>query len=113
MEKKINRNWRIKIILGIIVICGAAIICRLFYLQIVTHKYWQSLYLGQQAGSGGDEIGSRGEIYCDNSQELKGVKSSGEFKSLAINKEEWTISAQISEIDDKEFLPRPLVASPA
>jgi cell division protein FtsI (penicillin-binding protein 3)/stage V sporulation protein D (sporulation-specific penicillin-binding protein) len=103
MEKKINRNWRIKIILGIIVICGAAIICRLFYLQIVTHKYWQSLYLGQQAGSGGDEIGSRGEIYCDNSQELKGVKSSGEFKSLAINKEEWTISAQISEIDDKEF----------
>jgi len=108
MEKKINRNWRIKIILGIIIICGAAIICRLFYLQVITHKYWQSLYLGQQAGSGGNEIGLRGEIYCDNSQELKGVKSSGELKSLAINKEEWTISAQISEIDDKELFAKTL-----
>lgn len=93
-------------ILAVIVICGAAIICRLFYLQVVTHKYWQSLDLGQQAGSGSSEIGSRGEIYCDNSQESKGVKSSGEFKSLAINKEEWTISAQVPEIADKEFFAR-------
>jgi cell division protein FtsI (penicillin-binding protein 3)/stage V sporulation protein D (sporulation-specific penicillin-binding protein) len=108
MEKKANRNWRIKLILGVIVICGAAIICRLFYLQVVTHKYWQSLDLGQQAGSGGNEIGSRGEIYCDNSQAAKGAKSSGEFKSLAINKEEWVISAQVSEIGDKEFFAKTL-----
>lgn len=98
-------------ILGVIVICGAVIICRLFYLQVVTHKYWQSLALGQQAGSGGNEIGSRGEIYCDNSQESKGVKSSGEFKSLAINKEEWTISAQVSEIGDKELFAKAINSS--
>jgi len=100
MEKRHNRNWRTNLILIFIFIFGAAIISRLFFLQILKHKLYQAQALGQQAGFT-SIVGSRGEIYCENSQQTKGVDSSGESKSLAINKEEWTISALLSEVEDK------------
>ena len=102
MKKRNNKNWRINLILIFVLICGAAIISRLFFLQVLDHKMYQSLALGQQVGFT-STMGLRGQIYCGNSQQTKGGEASGEFKSLAINKEEWTISASLSEIEDKSF----------
>jgi len=101
MEKGHYRNWRINFILIIVLILGAVIIGRLFFIQILKHKLYQAQALGQEAGFA-SIIGARGEIYCENSQQTKGVKSSGEFKSLAINKEKWTISALLNKIEDKD-----------
>ena len=41
-------NWRINIVLIIIFIFGAAIIGRLFFLQILERKLFQAQALGQQ-----------------------------------------------------------------
>lgn len=101
MEKKSNRNWRV-ISIWIIILCfGAVILGRLFFLQILNHKLFQAQTLGQQAGFS-SIVGSRGQIYCVNSQYSKGGVASGEVKNLAINKEEWTISALLKEIENKE-----------
>lgn len=99
MEKRINRSWRTNLILVFVFICGAAIIGRLFFLQILKHKLYQAQALGQQSRFA-SEIGARGQIYCSNSQETRGEKSSEEIKSLAINKEEWSIFASVLEIND-------------
>jgi len=102
MEKKFHRNWRTNLILIIIFLCGAAIISRLFFLQILNHKLYQAQALGQQAGFA-SKIGERGHIFCSNSQQNKGENSSGgEVKSLAINNNEWSIFAYMSQIEDKE-----------
>jgi len=99
MEKRNNRNWRIKIVLFFVLILGAVIISRLFFLQILNRKMYQAQALGQQAGFA-SIVGIRGQIYCENSQQSKGAQSSKEFKSLAINKEEWAISASLTQIED-------------
>lgn len=93
-------NWRIGIILFIIVIFGAAIISRLFFLQILERKLYGAQAKGQQVAFN-SIVGSRGKIFCENSQETKGVKGAGEVKSLAINKDTWTISANSTNIKDK------------
>lgn len=80
---------------------GAAIISRLFFLQILERKLFQAQALGQQTEFN-NVTGSRGQIFCQNSQETKGGESSGEVKSLAINKDSWTISANPSDISNKE-----------
>jgi cell division protein FtsI (penicillin-binding protein 3)/stage V sporulation protein D (sporulation-specific penicillin-binding protein) len=101
MEKKSNRNWRI-ILIWILILCfGAVIVGRLFFLQILTHKLFQAQTLGQQTGFS-SITGARGQIYCTNSQYTKGETASGEVKNLAINKEEWTISALLNEVEDKD-----------
>jgi len=100
MEKKSNRNWRIILISILILSFGAVIVGRLFFLQILNHKLFQSQTLGQQSGFA-QITGARGQIYCTNSQYSKGQDASGEVKNLAINKEEWTISALLSEVEDK------------
>jgi len=100
MDKKNIGNWRTKVILIFILLFGAGIIGRLFYLQVIKHKLYQAQALGQQVGFK-SIMGLRGQIYCGNSQQTKGG-SSGEFKSLAINKDEWTISAILDEIEDVE-----------
>jgi len=100
MEKRNYRNWRLNFVLILFLILGAAIISRLFFLQILDHKLYQAQALGQQAGFA-SVVGTRGQIYCENSQQAKGSTASGESKSLAINKEEWTISASLNEIEDK------------
>lgn len=96
------KNWRTNLILFFVVAAGGVIIGRLFFVQVLMNKYYTAQALGQQAGFV-SEIGSRGQIYCSNSQDTKGTGfSSDQVKSLAINKDEWTISAQVSEISDKE-----------
>jgi len=99
MKKQIN--WQVNVVLGFLVLFGAAIVSRLFFLQILEHGHYQAQALGQQVGFY-DIIGSRGQIFCENSQETKGVMGSGEVKSLAINKDNWDISVNPSEVQDKE-----------
>jgi len=107
MENKFYRNWRLKLIFAFILLCGAGIFCRLFYLQVLNHKLYQAQALGQQAGFA-SQTGNRGEIYWSNSQESKGATSSGEIKSLAINRDVWSIFASLNEIDDKEIFAKTL-----
>jgi cell division protein FtsI/penicillin-binding protein 2 len=95
------RNWRINIVLLIVLLFGAAIISRLFFLQILENKHYRAQALGQQVGFY-NITGSRGEIFCENSQETKGRYGSGDVKSLAINKDSWALTANPSEISDKE-----------
>ncbi|MBI2053882.1 MAG: hypothetical protein HYT36_00910, partial [Candidatus Staskawiczbacteria bacterium] len=95
-------NWRINAILFFIFIIGAAIVSRLFFLEVLNHKYYQAQALGQKAGFK-DILGKRGEIFFENSQGSKGAEGSGEMKSLAINKDSWTITAAVKEIEDKEY----------
>ena len=93
------KSWRINVIFIFIFIFGAAIICRLFFLQILERKLYESQALGQQT-SFNNIVGSRGQIFCENSQETKGVEASGEVKSLAINEDSWTISINPKDIKD-------------
>jgi len=94
------KNWRLNLVLIVILLFGAAVTSRLFYLQIFNHKFYQSQALGQQAGF--QEInGIRGQIFFANSQESKGASGTGETKSLAINKDSFVISVMPNEIEDK------------
>ena len=93
-------NWRINFILILVFAFGAAIIGRLFFLQILERKLYESQALGQQMDFN-DVVGSRGQIYCEDSQETKGVQGDGELKSLAINEDSWTISVNPKDITDK------------
>ena len=95
------RSWRINFILIVFFILGAAIISRLFFLQIINHKLYQAQALGQQAGFS-ETQGRRGEVFFENSQESKGSQSNGKTTGLAINKEKWIVSAMPGEIENKE-----------
>jgi len=107
--KNFLKNWRTSFILLIIIIIGAAIISRLFFVQVINHKFYQSQALGQQVGF--DKItGSRGQILCENSQQSKGAYNSGQTKNLAINKDTWTISATTDDVLDKASFAKELSA---
>jgi len=80
------KNWRVNFILLLIIIAGAAIISRLFFVQVINHKLYQSQALGQQVGFS-KVVGSRGQILCENSQQSKGAYNSGQTKNLATNKD--------------------------
>lgn len=94
-------DWRINLVLILVLIFGAAIIGRLFFLQVINRKLYESQALGQQT-SFNNIIGSRGQVFCENSQDSKGSKGSDDIKSLAINKDNWTISVNPKDIKDKE-----------
>lgn len=86
------RNLRVNFIFSFIIILGAAIISRLFYIQIINHKFYQAQALGQQAIM--EEIqGARGEIFSKDGQ-----------KSLAINEDKWFLYITSDEIEDKDKL---------
>jgi len=97
-------NWRTNIILIIILIFGAAIVSRLFFLQILERKLYEAQALGQQTNFN-NIVGSRGQIFCMTSQATKGSESSSgsseKLKSLAINKDSWIISVNPKDILDK------------
>ncbi len=97
---KKNRNLRLGIILVLIVILGAAIIGRLFLLQIKNRKLYEAQALGQQVAFD-KVVGSRGQIFAVSSQETKGKTGSGQLKTFAINKDSWIISANPENIPDK------------
>ena len=94
------KNWRTKAILLLVFISAAVIICRLFYIQVINNKFYQSQALGQQTGF--KEIqGQRGQVFFDSSEESRGEYGSGEVKSLAIDKDKWLVSAVPELINDK------------
>lgn len=95
-------NWRIYLIFGFVLFLWAAIISRLFFLQVLQYKLLQAQALGQQI-SFTTVAGPRGQIFCENSQKTKGSQGSDELKSLATNKDEWTISANTKEIENKDI----------
>ncbi|MFA6190038.1 MAG: penicillin-binding protein 2 [Candidatus Staskawiczbacteria bacterium] len=98
---KKNVSWRISFILIAIILLGTGVAARLFYLQILKHKLYEAQALGQQVDFN-PVIGPRGQIFCENSQETKGGKASGDVKSLAINKDNWTISVNPKDITNKQ-----------
>ena len=104
-------NWRVNLVLILTIIIGAAIVSRLFFLQILEHKLYAAQAFGQQVALN-NIIGSRGQIFCSTSHGDKGREassgSSGEMKSLAINKNSWTISANPKDIPDKQFFAQTL-----
>lgn len=105
-------NRRLRILLFFIFILAAIIISRLFYIQILNHKFYSALALGQQTRF--EEVqGERGEVFFENSKESNGDYGLGQVnpvrnsvsnrvKSLAINKEKWTIVAMPKDIKDKD-----------
>lgn len=103
-------NWRINIILIVVFIFGAAIVSRLFFLQILERKLFEAQAFGQQVALN-DVTGSRGQIFCTNSQETKGDQGSGEVKSLAINKDSWAISVNPRDVSDKPAFAKALSKS--
>lgn len=100
MDKKKGKNWRTNLILVLVLIFGAGIVARLFFLQILNGNYYQAQALGQQVGFT-NIVGARGQIFCENSREAKGAKASGEVKNLATNRDLWTISANLKYVEDK------------
>ena len=97
------KSWRLNVVLVLMIIFGVAIISRLFFLQILSHKFHQAQALGQQAGFS-EVAGQRGEVYFKNSQESKGAYGTGDVKSLAINKERWQVFIIPKDIKDKNIL---------
>lgn len=105
--KNFLKNWRTNFILFIVIIIGAAIISRLFFVQVINHKLYQAQALGQQVGF--EKItGSRGQIFCENSQQSRGAYNSGQTKNLATNKDAWIISATSDDISDKQAFAKEL-----
>lgn len=100
-------NWRVSFIFIIICALGAAIISRLFFVQVINRKLYESQALGQRVTFNA-ALGPRGQIFCENSQETKGAKGSGEVKGLALEKPEWTLLATNSQIVDKEAFAKAL-----
>lgn len=74
---------------------------RLFYLQVINHKFYQAQDLGQQVGLRQVQ-GERGQIFFQNSKESHGVEGSGDSKALAINKDRWLVSAVPQKVQDKK-----------
>jgi cell division protein FtsI/penicillin-binding protein 2 len=94
-------TWRTRTISFLFLILAATIVGRLFYLQVLNGKFYQSQALGQQAGF--REIqGDRGEVFFENSKDSRGAVTAGEVNSLAINEDRWTMSAVPKIIKDKE-----------
>ncbi len=56
------KNWRANLIFGVIVIISAAIIGRLFYLQVVKGEYYRAMAQGQQRLFS-EVQGERGKIF--------------------------------------------------
>lgn len=89
---------------------AAIIIGRLFYVQVINGKFYQSQALGQQMGFT-EIIGERGEVFFESSKDSRGAIGLGDTKSLAINKESWIISAVPKNIKDMDYFAQ-LVGEP-
>ncbi len=94
-------NWRLYLFLFFIFLLAATIVGRLFYVQIINHKFYQSQALGQQSQL--QKInGSRGEVFIESSKENQGSSASLQTRGLAINEDKWLISAVPKKIKDKD-----------
>ena len=84
------KSWRINLILAFILLFGAVIIYRLFYIQVINHNYYLALAKGQQKLL--EEIkGQRGEVFFQN-----------KTQALAINRQEALVFICPKEIKQQE-----------
>lgn len=74
---KLSKHWRINSVLLFLFVVGAAIIGRLFYLQVCEGDFYKALAQGQQK-TFTEKQGERGEIFLQNKK--------GELFPLAVNK---------------------------
>src|SRR5581483_10856878 len=94
------KQWRFLLLLIFFMVAAIALASRLFYLQVLNGKFYQAQALGQQVGF--EQVyGRRGEIFFQDSQQSHGIASTGDTKSLAIDKDKWLISAVPKIIKDK------------
>src|SRR5579863_3703265 len=101
--------WKAYILLSFILLFFAAIIGRLFFLQVIEHKLYAAQALGQQVTLQ-DVTGNRGQIYCEESGDTKGVGPASQVKSLAINEDQWLVSVNPKDIPDKNAFANSLSA---
>src|SRR3989344_779068 len=94
------KNWRLKLFSSLFFIAALVITGRLFYIQVIHHKFYSALALGQQSGFA-EVQGARGQIFSQSSKESHGTAPSGDQKSFAINKNNWLLSAVPKKIKDK------------
>ncbi len=104
------KYWRFTLLACLFFLAAIGIVGRLFYLQVAGHKFYSALALGQQVGFA-EVQGARGEIFSQNSRETHGASNSGDIKSLAINKDDWLVSAVPKKIEDKETVAKSLAAA--
>lgn len=95
------KQWRTGLFLCVVAVLAAIIIGRLFYLQVINRKFYQSLALGQQAGFR-KIVGKRGEVFLQNSKDSQGSAGSEQKRSLAINNANAFIWVNPSKVEDKE-----------
>lgn len=87
------KQWRINLIFVFIILFGAVIIGRLFYIQVLNQEYWRALAKGQQKLF--LEIpGDRGEIFLSD--------KNNKIYPLAVNKEWYLIYVVPNEVEDKD-----------
>ncbi len=92
-------SWKAIVIAVLLLLPAAALVSRLFFLQVMRHKLYLAQALGQQVSL--QEVkGARGQIYCQNSQQSMGETFSSETKSLAINKDVWSVAVNPNSVTD-------------
>lgn len=104
------KSWRFYLLFIGICVVASGIIARLFFVQVVNHKFYQSQALGQQAGFK-EATGSRGEIFFQNSKDARGRagrQGAEQSTSIAINRTTWNIIAVPKEIEDKQAFAKAL-----
>lgn len=101
------RNWRANLIFILIILFGAAIIGRLFYLQIIQNDFYKALAQGQQKYFQFSK-GERGEIFFSGGEVLAtNIKGKYVFVSpLKIEKKEETARtlSEILKLEEQEVL---------
>ena len=85
-----TKNWRINIILLFLFFFSAAIMGRLFYIQIIKHNYYLALAKGQQ-GFLEEVTAPRGEVFFIN-----------KTQQLAINKDQYLAFISPKNIENQE-----------
>lgn len=89
------KNWRINLVLVLVIIFGATIICRLAYIQILKGDFYRALAKGQQGLSYSIKP-DRGEIFA--------TDKDGGLYILATNKDSRFVFLSSGEIRNKEEL---------
>jgi cell division protein FtsI/penicillin-binding protein 2 len=87
------KHWRSNLILFLIFVFGAAVIGRLFFLQIINHDFYKALARGQQEVFT-ENRGERGEIFLQDKE--------GNLYTLATNKTFYFIYASPAKVKEKE-----------
>src|SRR3989338_1275070 len=87
------KHWRLNLIFVVLLLFGAAIISRLFYLQVQKGDFYKALAQGQQ-GVFEEVVGQRGDIFAQDKD--------GNLYTLATNRDVKYVYVSPAEIEEKE-----------